>query len=94
MNDELVALFTVIFLVTVVVPQLLATAYEIVAVPVATPVTTPLLFTVAALVLLLLQVPPPVASVSVVVLPAHTVADPLIAGTTGKEQPMVAMVWA
>ena len=51
--------------------------------PAATPPTTPPLETVAIDVLLLLQVPLPVASVSVVVLPLHTVAVPLMAATVG-----------
>ena len=50
-----------------------------VAVPTATPVTTPDVFTDATDVLLLLQVPPVVPSVSVVVAPLQTVAVPLIA---------------
>src|ERR1019366_9069008 len=47
------------------------------AVPGAMPETTPVLPTVATAVLLLLHVPPGVASVSVVVLPAQTVAVPV-----------------
>ncbi len=50
-------------------------------VPAATPVTTPELFTVAAAVLLLLQVPPVIVLVNVVVAPSHTVAVP--AGVPG-----------
>ena len=50
-----------------------------VTLPEATPVTTPLLFTVAVLVLLLLHVPPDVPFVvNVIVDPAHTDDDPLI----------------
>jgi hypothetical protein len=45
--------------------------YDMVAVPEATAVTTPLLLTVAMPVLLLLHVPPPVASASVVVAPTQ-----------------------
>jgi hypothetical protein len=41
--------------------------------------TIPVLPTVATAVALLLQVPPPVASDSVVVAPAHTAAVPIIA---------------
>ncbi len=51
----------------------------IVAFPPATPVTIPeFRLTVALAVLLLLHVPPDTASVNDVVLPAHTVAVPLI----------------
>ena len=55
----------------------------IVAVPADTPVTSPLLFTVAIPVALLLHVPPAVASENCVVLPEHTVCVPVIAATTG-----------
>jgi hypothetical protein len=55
-----------------------------VAVPAATPVTTPEAFTVATAVLLEAQVPPAVTSASVVVDPAQTVVVPVIAATTGK----------
>lgn len=48
-------------------------------VPLAIPATTPAVFTVPSAVLLLLQVPPVVASVSVVVDPAHTLLVPAIA---------------
>jgi hypothetical protein len=53
-----------------------------VAVPVATPPATPVLLPmVATLVLLLLQVPPPVASVRVVFTPTHRpVAPDMAAG--------------
>ena len=47
--------------------------YDIVVVPADTAVTTPLLFIVATPVLLLLQVPPPVASARVVVAPTQRV---------------------
>jgi hypothetical protein len=50
-----------------------------VAVPADTPDTTPLLFTVATPVLLLLQVPPVVALLNIVVLPTQTVDVPEIA---------------
>ena len=49
-------------------------------VPADTPVTRPVPAIVAAVVLLLLHVPPMVASVSGVVEPTHTVAVPVIAG--------------
>ena len=46
--------------------------------PVAMPVTVPVLFTVAMAALLVLQVPPLAASVSVVLVPVHTVVLPLM----------------
>ena len=52
-------------------------------VPDATPLTRPLLFTVAAEVLVLLHAPPVVPSLNDVVEPAHTVAVPLIVPATG-----------
>ena len=45
--------------------------------PVTTPVVNPLVYTVAIDVLLLLQLPPAVVSVKVMVRPAHTVAGPV-----------------
>ncbi len=55
-----------------------------VAEPAATPVTTPVvLFTVAMAVFELLQLPPVVASVRVVVLPTQTLVVPPIAATVG-----------
>jgi hypothetical protein len=51
----------------------------IVTVPEATPVTTPVVEpTVAIAVLLLLHVPPDVALLSVVILPGHTLAVPVM----------------
>ena len=56
----------------------------IVVVPGATPETIPALMpTVAVEVLLLLQVPPTVASLNVVVKPAHTFDAPVIADGVG-----------
>ena len=52
-------------------------------VPDATPLTSPLLFTVAAAVLVLLHMPPVVPSLNDVVEPTHTVAVPLIVPATG-----------
>src|SRR5262245_11607120 len=49
--------------------------------PAATPETKPLELTVAAAVLLLPQVPVPVASANCVVEPAHTVVVPVMAAT-------------
>jgi hypothetical protein len=63
---------------------LVVTVYVIVAVPAATPVTTPVLeFTVATDALDDVQTPFAVALVKVVVEPAHTSVVPLIAATTG-----------
>jgi hypothetical protein len=55
-----------------------------VAVPAATPVTTPEALTVATEVLEEDQVPPAVTSARVVVDPAQTVVVPVIAATTGR----------
>jgi hypothetical protein len=60
--------------VTGAVTKQVPIAYDIVAVPAATPVTTPPA-TLAVPEALLLHVPPPVAFVKVVVLPTHTAAD-------------------
>lgn len=69
-----------VLMVTVLVATHPAPAtYDITEIPPAMPVTLPELSTVASAVLLLLQVPPVVASASVVVCPAHTVAVPVIA---------------
>jgi hypothetical protein len=68
--------FTVTTLVTVPVPVM----YEMVATPAATPFTTPLVApTVATAVLLLVQLPPEVESVSVAVEPTHIADGPEIA---------------
>ena len=63
----------------IAIPQPAADVYEMFRVPLAIPATTPVVFTVPSAVLLLLQVPPVVASVSVVVDPAHTLLVPAIA---------------
>jgi hypothetical protein len=65
------------FTVTIFVDAQLPIVYDIVAVPVPAPVTIPPT-TVATVVIVLLHVPPPVASVSAVVAPWHTVAVPVI----------------
>lgn len=57
--------------------------YEIVAVPAATPLTTPFVPTVAVAVLLLLQVPPVDAVLNVVVLPSQTESAPVILAGNG-----------
>jgi len=65
------------------VPQLLVTVYDIVAVPWATPVTTPAASTVAISVASLLQAPPIAALVSAVADPAQTVAVPAMVPALG-----------
>ena len=67
---------TVIDCVAVLVPQLLVTLYDMVAVPMAPPVTIPDVFTVAIVMLLLLQVPPVTVGVNAVAEPEHTVDAP------------------
>lgn len=74
---------TVCTLVTTVVPHMLFTVYVIVAVPSDKPVATPTASIDITAVLLLLQVPPATAFVSVVVAPKHTLGLPAIAGTIG-----------
>ena len=65
--------------VTVMVAELAPTVYEIMHVPAAAPVTTPLDEpTVAIEILLLLQCPPAVESDKVVVEPAHRLSMPLM----------------
>lgn len=51
--------------------------------PVAIPVTIPKPETVATAVLLLLHIPPAVASLRAIVAPAHTVVGPVIADGKG-----------
>ena len=60
-----------------------AMAYVTIVVPADTPVTTPLLFTVAFSVSLLLHVPPAVLLARVLVDPAHRTAVPVIPAGTG-----------
>ena len=50
----------------------------IIAVPAPTPVTTPVVFIVAIGLLLLLHIPPVMASVNCIVLPAHTGVLPVM----------------
>ena len=63
--------------VALAVPQLFTTVYSMVSSPAVMPVTMPVLPTVAVP-LLLLQVPPGVPSVSVMVAPTQTAAGPLM----------------
>jgi hypothetical protein len=75
---------TVTVAVADVVPQVLVTEYEMIAVPTATPRTAPVaMFTDDTEGLLLLQLPPAVASASVVVPPLQTVVVPVMAATEG-----------
>jgi hypothetical protein len=62
-------------------PEAFITEYDILAVPVATPDTVPVLPTVAIPVLLLLQIPPLVASANEVLAPVHTESVPVIGET-------------
>ena len=62
-------------------PDAFITEYDILAVPVATPDTLPVLPTVAIAALLLLQVPPIVASAKEVLAPVHTESVPVIGET-------------
>ena len=62
---------------TELVPQPLVTVYDISAVPVVTPVTTPAALTVATPALSLLHTPPVVASLKVMVAPVHTIDAPV-----------------
>jgi hypothetical protein len=66
---------TVIILLAVQLPPI---EYVMVAVPPATPLTTPVPLIVATAVLLLVQPPPPGASLSVIVSPWHTDDGPVI----------------
>jgi hypothetical protein len=75
-------------------PQELVTVYEIVAVPLETPYTTPDALTVTIDVLLLDHVPPeaPVESASVIVAPAQTVDGPVIAPADAPEETVITLV--
>lgn len=74
---------TVTSAVSLAVPQLLVTEYVIMAVPSVSPVTTPVVLTLALAALLLLQVPPAAPSVKVVVDPIHTVWVPVMLPALG-----------
>jgi len=78
--------------VTVAVPQLLVTVYDIVVKPDETPVTTPVALMVAAAGLLLLHTPPDTASVRVMFRPMHTLAGPLMVPPTGEGFTVTALV--
>jgi hypothetical protein len=80
-----IVVFTVTICTAEVLPQPLVTAYDIVAVPEATPVTLPVEPTAAIPVDTELQIPPPAPSVKLVVAPTHTVAVPLMLPALGTE---------
>ena len=65
-----------------------------VAVPADTPVTVPVLPTVATVVVVLLQAPPVVASLNPVVDPAQTVAVPVIVPADGNGLTVTTLVAA
>ncbi len=73
-------------------PQALAITYDIVALPVAMPVTTPALLTVATLVFVLYHAPPPVALARADVPPMQTVAVPVIEPSDGVVFTVIAFV--
>lgn len=75
--------FTVNAYVVLLVPHPLAAEYDIVAVPAATPDTTPIADTVATPVLELLHVPPVAVFDRVVVLPIQTLSVPVIVPASG-----------
>lgn len=72
------------------VPHTLDTLYIIVSVPVAIPVTNPP--ATVALPFVALQVPPPVASVSINVPPRHTLDDPMMMPGSGNVRMEIAVV--
>ena len=71
--------------VSVAVPQELVTEYEMITVPDIRPFTTPEPLTVAAAGVLLLHVPPAVASLKVMEELMHTLAGPVMIPALGKE---------
>ena len=77
----------------VMIQPVVLSVYVIVGVPAATPVTTPVaLLTVASNVLLLLQLPSGVASLKLVVKPAHTLVVPVIAAGSGLTVAVLVMI--
>lgn len=74
--------FTVRSFVAKALPQLLVIIYDIVAVPLEIPVTTPPL-TEAIPVLLLLQLPPETTSLSAIAEPTQTAEEPVIEPAKG-----------
>lgn len=78
----IVALLTEKDVLAEFVPQLLVIVYEIMAEPEVTPVTAPVELVVATAVLLLLHVPPLIASLKVELPPMQIVVAPVMAGIT------------
>lgn len=83
---------TVTFTVALVLPHPFVTVYEIVVVPVATPLTTPELLTVATDGVTLVHAPPDVLLARVTVAPWQTVVLPVIALTVGKSETVTTFV--
>ena len=84
--------FTLTVACAVEIHPFVVTVYVIVAVPAATPVTTPVEASTVATALDDDQTPPVVALVNVVAEPAHTSVVPLIAATTGRALTVTACV--
>ena len=84
--------FTVMRYLATAEPQAPDTVYFMVSVPADAPVTTPVEFIVALLVVTLLQLPPEAVSVSVMVLPVQTADEPAIVPATGNGKIVIAVV--
>jgi hypothetical protein len=76
--------FTLSSKVVAAVPQVLVMVYDMMVVPPATPVTTPVPDTVAAVGLVLLHTPPAVAFDRAVNVPAHIVPGPMMVPAFGE----------
>ena len=84
---------TVTIVVVAAVPQAFVTVYDIVVVPVATPVTMPLREPIVAVAGVTdVHTPPPVALLRVVVAEGHTVAVPVIVPADGSALTVVILV--
>jgi len=84
MADTVGALLTVtVTTADALQPALLVTVYDIKVAPTATLLTTPVLLTVAMVLLAVLHTPPVVVSTKVMLLPKHTRVLPVIADTVG-----------
>jgi hypothetical protein len=83
MVPDVGAAITATYLLATEVPQALVTVYLMLSSPVATPVTMPVVVTVAKLVFMLLQVPPVPVVVRVVMPPTHTLLAPLMVPALG-----------
>ena len=73
------------------VPQLLDTAYVIMAVPVLIALTTPIVLTVALLPLLV-HVPPVTEGINIDVPPGHAVVIPLMVPASGADKTLIVVV--